>query len=283
MKDTILRSLSGILFVLVVLASLLFDKFLFGAFMLLIMGMMMHEFYKMTLGEGFRYSRLLAIISAEILFVLIFLSSAYPETFPAKLIAFAILPTLVVMINSLYSREEDFGKFANIYTGIAYIGIPLSFSNFIVFDSEGEFSGIMLLSFFIIIWASDIGAYIFGISLRNIFPKRLFPSISPNKTWIGFWGGLVCAIAVSVALYFAGMVRQPGAEEIPLFHCIALAAIMHVSGVYGDLFESKWKRTYSVKDSGNSIPGHGGFLDRFDSAIMAVPAASLYIVFIHLF
>ena len=133
-------------------------------------------------------------------------------------------------------------------------------------------SGIMLLCFFCIIWGSDVGAYIFGMALGQKYGKKLFPSISPKKSWIGFWGGLLTAVIVAVALHYAGVFT------FGLVHCIAIAILLNVTGVYGDLIESQWKRHYEVKDSGTIIPGHGGLLDRFDSALMAIPVGIIYLV-----
>jgi phosphatidate cytidylyltransferase len=130
----------------------------------------------------------------------------------------------------------------------------------------------MLLCFFCIIWGSDVGAYLFGMSLGQKYGKKLFPSISPKKSWIGFWGGLLTAVIVAVALHYAGIFT------FNLVHCIAIAILLNVTGVYGDLIESQWKRHYEVKDSGTIIPGHGGLLDRFDSALMAIPVGIIYLV-----
>ena len=103
------------------------------------------------------------------------------------------------------------------------------------------------------------------------FGKKLCPDISPNKSWAGFWGGLAFSILAVLVLRLSGLMG------LPVIHGVILAAIMHVAGVYGDLFESQWKRSCGVKDSGNIIPGHGGMLDRFDSAIFAVPAGAIYL------
>jgi phosphatidate cytidylyltransferase len=177
------------------------------------------------------------------------------------------------MINSLYLKDKSrFDKFANLYAVLIYIAVPWSLLNFAVFNPAGEFNGILLLCFFCIIWGSDVGAYIFGITLGQKYGKKLFPSISPKKSWIGFWGGLATAIGVAVALHYAGLFC------FDLMHCIFMGALLCVAGVYGDLIESQWKRHYNVKDSGNIIPGHGGLLDRFDSALIAIPIGIIYLV-----
>lgn len=271
MNNTVKRTISGFFFIVIMLCGLLVNKFLYAALIMFLMAVMMHEFYTITMKERYRFSRLLAILSGETLFVLLFLLAS--EGLQAKYVAISILPLLVVMINSLYVRDKtEFGKFSDIYTGLLYIGLPLSLSNLIVFFNN-EFDGMIMLSFFLLIWASDIGGFVFGCSLGKFFPKKLFEAISPKKTWVGFWGGMLCSIVVSIAIkYFIYD------SDIPLYHAIILAIVMNVSGVYGDLFESQWKRYYEVKDSGTIIPGHGGLLDRFDSTLFAIPAGTLYLI-----
>ncbi|MFA6593133.1 MAG: phosphatidate cytidylyltransferase [Bacteroidales bacterium] len=274
MTNVTLRTISGVGFIAVMLACLLLNKFLFAALIIFIMIGMMAEFYKFTMGDSYEFSRILAIVAGVVLFCLIFLAEVY--AIPFAFVSLALLPVFIVMINSLYVRDKtDFGKFSNIYTGLLYIAIPLALSNLIAIQ-DGELNGMLLVCFFIIIWCSDVGAFVAGITLGQKYGKKLFPSISPKKSWMGFWGGLATAILASVVLNLTGML------EIPIIHSIVLAIVMDVAGVYGDLFESQWKRYYNVKDSGNLIPGHGGLLDRFDSTLFAVPVGAIYMVIMNL-
>ncbi|MCM1178345.1 MAG: phosphatidate cytidylyltransferase [Bacteroidales bacterium] len=265
MKNTVVRTISGIGFLAVMIGALMWCKFSFAVLMMVIMGMMMFEFFRMTMGKSYKFSQILAILAAEILFMLTFLSKSYD--IPGKMVMLAIIPVFIVMVNSLYVRDKtEFGKFANLYTAMLYIAVPLSLTNFAVFDRiDGSYSGLLIVCFFAIVWGSDVGAYVFGITLGRRFGKKLFPEISPKKSWVGFWGGFASAIAVAVGLHYAGWL------DLPVLHCVILAVVMDVAGVYGDLIESQWKRHYTIKDSGVAIPGHGGFLDRFDSALMAIP------------
>lgn len=269
MKNFALRTISGLGFLVVMVAGLLIDKFVFAGLVIFIMCVMMSEFYTITMGGSYRFSRFLAILSGIIFFSLLFMRQAF--NLNDSFIALAVLPIILVMINSLYVKDKsEFGKFSNLYTGILYIAIPLALVNVIAFR-DGEFSGLMILCFFIIIWCSDVGAFVLGVTLGQKFGKKLFPSISPKKSWIGFWGGMLFALLASACLWWAGIL------EFPLYHCLILAVIMDIAGVYGDLFESQWKRYYDVKDSGKILPGHGGLLDRFDSALMAIPAGAMYL------
>ena len=253
------------------LAAFLTNKYIFGAVMLLSLIIMMREFLKMTCGKNYWFSQILSILAGATLFILTFLFKAF--NFPGKLVILAFVPVFILMINSLYVKDKSrFDKFSNLYAALIYIAVPWSVLNFAVFNGEGDFNGILLLCFFAIIWATDVGAYMFGITLGQKYGKKLFPSISPKKSWIGFWGGLVTAVAAAVLLHYAGIFR------FDLIHCICMSLLLSVAGVYGDLIESQWKRHYEVKDSGSLIPGHGGLLDRFDSALIAIPIGIIYLV-----
>ncbi|MBQ7611233.1 MAG: phosphatidate cytidylyltransferase [Bacteroidales bacterium] len=269
MKNVTIRTISGIGFVLVMLACLLWSQWLFGALVIFMMVGMMSEFFTITMGDRYKVSRALAILAGVVLFALIYLVAAYQM--PVKYVALSIVPVIVVMINSLYVEDKtDYAKFSNLYTGLIYIAVPLALSNLVAFRN-GHFSGMLLVSFFVLIWSSDIGAYIFGMALGQKYGKKLFPSVSPKKTWIGYWGGMFFAIMAAHILNLTGML------SLPMLHSVILAIVMHVAGVYGDLFESQWKRIYGIKDSGTIIPGHGGLLDRFDSTLLAMPVGALYL------
>ena len=271
MNNFFKRTVSAIGFAAIMLAALLTNKYIFGAVMLFALVVMMREFLKMTCGKNYWFSQILSILAGATLFTLIYLFKGFD--FPGRLVILAFVPVFVLMINSLYVKDKSrFDKFSNLYTALMYIAVPWSLLNFAVFNAEGEFSGLLLLCFFAIIWGTDVGAYLFGITLGQKYGKKLFPSISPKKSWIGFWGGLFTAVLVAVALHYLGMFA------FDLKHCICMALILSVTGVYGDLIESQWKRHYEVKDSGTIIPGHGGLLDRFDSALIAIPIGIIYLV-----
>ena len=270
MNNVTVRAISGVGFVLVMLACLLFNKFLFAGMAIFITSVMLLEFYRITMGRSYRFSKFLAVLAAIFIFMVMFLTCCYHT--PMRMVVLVMLPLFIIMVNSLYVKDkEEYGKFSNIYTGLLYIAVPTSLSNLIAFDKAGNFSGLLLICFFVIIWCSDVGAFTFGILLGKKFPKKLFASVSPKKTWVGFFGGLTASVLSALLLYHVGMLR------FPLMHCIILSLIMCVAGVYGDLYESQWKRVYGVKDSGNIIPGHGGMLDRFDSTLMAMPIGAIYL------
>lgn len=155
--------------------------------------------------------------------------------------------------------------------GMVYVAFPLALANSVV-ALRGH---MMLLAIFILIWVNDTGAYCFGCTLGKMGNHKLFERVSPHKSWEGFWGGIACAVAVSVLLgsffneFFAG-------PSLPVW--IGLALVVAIASVIGDLVESLVKRTADVKDSSSLIPGHGGLLDRIDSFLMACPSAVAYFI-----
>ncbi len=145
------------------------------------------------------------------------------------------------------------------------IGIGLG-KNEIVFD---KYSAIMPCAIFLSIWANDTMAYLVG----SFIGKTPFTKISPKKTLEGTIGGIImCVVIMGLFGYFV-----PAAKALALQHWLCIAAICAIFGTIGDLVESKIKRLAGVKDSGSFMPGHGGFLDRFDSLVIAVPFVWLYV------
>jgi len=185
---------------------------------------------------------------------------------------------LVIMIIELYRKQEKpFDSLAHTFFPVLYIGIPFSMLPFSAFSGSRlasllpngleMFSPGIIIGFFILIWANDTGAYLAGITLGK---HRLFERISPKKSWEGFFGGVV--LAAAAAWFLSGWLGVVDRAE-----WVVIAVIISVSGTYGDLIESMLKRSTGVKDSGTIMPGHGGFLDRFDSALLSFPMVFLFI------
>ena len=275
MNSTVKRSIFGVLFLAVMLGGLLFYETLYVILFAFITGVMLYEFYKITMGDSWKDLQLAAITIGVIFFLL-----ANEDFFcghKAWRVGFAILCVLALMVKSILRKDHtDFLKTGFLYAGLVYIALPLALSNAVV-CRNGEFSGLLMIAFFCIIWASDVGAYCFGMLLgQKSWSKKMCPHISPKKSWAGFWGGLATALLTGAILYWTGM------WKFPIWHCLIVSALMNVMGVLGDLFESLWKRAAGVKDSGNIIPGHGGLMDRFDSALFAIPVGYIYLLMLHL-
>lgn len=277
MNPTVKRTIFGVLFLAVMLGGLLFNRILFIILFSVISLIMLTEFYRITMGKSYRALQdFAACMGAALVWI------TGDAVFRGEPLSEALLPSLLilvgaVMIFSIFQKDHtDFLKTGYLYAGFLYIGIPLALSNVVV-CSNGAFSGLLMIAFFIIIWASDTGAYCFGMLFgQKIWPAKLCPAISPKKSWAGFIGGLLTAVLAGAVIYWTGLV------SFPIWHCLIMAAVMSVAGVLGDLFESLWKRAAGVKDSGNIIPGHGGLMDRFDSALFAIPAGYIYLLIFEL-
>ncbi|MBO4595056.1 MAG: phosphatidate cytidylyltransferase [Bacteroidales bacterium] len=276
MSNLTTRTVAGIGFVAVMLACLLLNEWLFGALVVFLTVTMLHEFYAMSMEHRHRQARIFAMIAGVSAVVLIF--CMFTLDMHSKYLSVMVLPIIGVLFCALFDKHKDqMDDYAYILAGLLYIAAPLSLSNLVAFRG-GQFDAHMLLDFFILIWCSDIGAYCIGTAFgQKENSRKLAPSISPKKSWMGFWGGMAFSIVA------AGILKAVGILDLPWVHCFLLAAIVHCGGVCGDLFESLWKRHFKVKDSGKAIPGHGGMLDRFDSTLVAVPMGAIYLSLLSLF
>jgi phosphatidate cytidylyltransferase len=189
-----------------------------------------------------------------------------------------ILPAFILIIIELYRKQEKpFDSLAHTFFAIIYIAVPFSLFPFSAFSRTGldslvyhgniVFSPGIVVGFLLLLWANDTGAYLTGITLGR---HRLMERISPGKTWEGFFGGLV--LSVAAAWLLSGWLGGVGTSG-----WIIISIIISTAGTYGDLTESMLKRSMGVKDSGSVMPGHGGFLDRFDSALISFPLVFLFI------
>lgn len=149
--------------------------------------------------------------------------------------------------------------------GWVYVILPFALIN-ILPVTRGSYEYELPVGFFLILWANDTGAYFTG---KYFGKRKLFPKVSPNKTWEGLFGGILISFIGAWILYNYF-------ESIELHHWIMMAFIVSVFGNLGDLFESHIKRTFGMKDSGTIIPGHGGVLDRFDGLLLALPVTICY-------
>ena len=276
MNSTVTRSISGLVFLVVMIGSLLGGKFFFLPLFLFIQAQMMKEYYQITLGNKHMAVRNAAIAVAILSFGLVFVTTGAVEpALPVKFLGITLL-LFVGLLMYMVVNHQDFKEYAYVLAGLLYIGLPVALSPFVVSTGSG-YSGLLMLAFFIIIWSSDVGAYCFGMLFgQKLWPAKMCPEISPKKSWAGFFGGWLTVLLAAYILLKTGMIA------FPLVHVLVMASLMHITGVFGDLYESLWKRQFGVKDSGNIMPGHGGLLDRFDSALFAIPTAYVYLVLFEL-
>ena len=271
MNNLVTRTLTSVAFVIIMVAGLLFSPYVFGALMLVIMTVAMQEFYTMSLGPRFLLQQKLALLaSAAFLTVSILVKEAGIDQMWYVIGALFMIAIPVTLV--FRGGYSDMDAFAFIPVPVLSIALPVCLTTMLAYPG-GAFNGWIILSLFIMIWASDVGAYLIG-SLLGQKPdsRKLAPAISPKKSWWGFWGGLAFCVIAAVVLKLCGVL------DFPYVHVVALGLIVGAAGVCGDLYESMWKRFFSVKDSGKCIPGHGGMYDRFDSSFFALPAAAIYMI-----
>jgi phosphatidate cytidylyltransferase len=268
MKSFITRTISAIFFAAIMLGGLLWSPLAFCGVFGFIIVVMMYEYLNITIGKKLCFGQWLSILSGLFLFVGVF-SVRYFGLNPGILFALA-LPLSLIFISLLW-QKGDYSSYPYLLSAIVYIALPFTLLDLLAFDYAGRFNGVIVLALFIILWASDVGAYLFGMTFGQKNGHKLFPSISPKKSWEGYIGSFF--VSAVVGFYLAKFDLLP----FKYVHAVVLAIVINVFATLGDLVESQLKRNFNVKDSGKIMPGHGGLLDRFDGALIAFPIAIAYI------
>ncbi len=277
MKNLWVRTLSGAVLAVVVLGTILWSQWSFGLLLALLLAVGMTEFYSLAEKRGSRPQKVVGIVTGLVLFALNFafvsddiqiLGSA-SRTFGCGL-AFLLLLLPVMFICELYRRGENpAGNIATTLLGVIYVAMPLSLMCYFPIIASEAWNPWVMLFYIFIIWANDVFAYLVGMSIGR---HRLCERLSPKKSWEGFFGGIIGAVAMGLvaARVLEGDYAAWG----------GLAVVAAVTGVLGDLVESMFKRAAGVKDSGSLIPGHGGVLDRFDAMLLSAPFVFVYLFFV---
>lgn len=266
------RTLTAILFCVVFIGCLLhpISYALFGVFCIV---EMMHEYYKMSLGAGeYKAERIFASIFGAGAFLLVM--AIFQFHLELKWLGILFFPMAALQFMLLFYKKgaSEGRNDERVLFPLSYIVIPVSISVPIMYNSEGAYSPWMFLMIFVLIWSSDVGAYILGMSLgQRPNSKKLYPAVSPKKSWAGVVGSVIFTTAIALTYHFTGI------WTLGVIHSLAVALIVIVFGILGDLVESLIKREHNRKDSGNIMPGHGGLLDRFDGALFVVPTVTAYL------
>ena len=282
MKNFIIRTITGIIFVAAIVASFLRPEAMVLLFSI-VTGMTIWEFTGLVNErEHVTVNRFICTVAGVYFFYAMtyFCSDLYAGV--AKSVVFIpYLVTIVyLLIAELYLRQDDpVQDWAYTMLSQMYIALPFSLLNVLAFTANGSgmvaFNTLLPLSVFVFLWVNDTGAYCVGSLLGR---HKLFPRISPGKSWEGSIGGAVFVLVAAWAIsYFLDDVM------LNLYEWLGLGLVVVIFGTWGDLVESLFKRTLGVKDSGSILPGHGGMLDRFDSSLLAIPAAVIYLYTLSLF
>ena len=282
MKNLIVRTITGVIFVAAIVCSFLRPEAMVLLFSI-VTGLTVWEFTGLVNERpGVTVNRFISTVAAVYFFYAMtyYCSDVYAGV--AKSVVF--LPYLVtivyLLIAELYLKQQDpIEDWAYTMLAQMYIALPFSLLNVLAFNATHEgyvaFNSLLPLSVFVFLWVNDTGAYCVGSLIGR---HKLFPRVSPGKSWEGSIGGAVFVLAAAWAIsYFVDhkMLSMPA--------WLGLGLVVVVFGTWGDLVESLFKRTLGIKDSGNILPGHGGMLDRFDSSLLAIPAAVIYLYTLSIF
>lgn len=272
MNNFISRTLSGIVFVVLILGSLLISPLVFALLMLVVNLLGVAEIIRLTAGPKpnkalLRTGQLLSVLFYSLI------ASVALGYFPFIAMLPAVGLMLLPFVFALFSKASSFGQTAAaLWSSILLVALPSATLTLFFNESLfGEKAGPMLVFILLVmIWINDIFAYLFGIWLGK---HRLFERISPKKSWEGSIGGVFMTLMLTTAFYYL-------TQFMPLLVLLGMALLVVVTAVIGDLIESMLKRQAGVKDSGTLIPGHGGILDRFDATFFAAPFVFIYLIII---
>ena len=274
LKNLITRTISGAVLVLLIVCAVVFgtvsvySNILFGVLFSFIMVVCQKEFLNITTKENASINIFFAIIPSLLLLWGTVVDGMVIDGLKNLYTISDLFTTLYAVLLIIYFLDSFFIKseavnFKYIIVSMIYIAIPFALYTNIELSSKESLP--IALGLFLIIWGNDTFAYLVGSMIGK---HKMFPTISPKKSWEGFVGGMIGSLAIGALIYhFAG-------KSIVIW--LLFAVIISLFSTFGDLFESIIKRKFEVKDSGNIIPGHGGMLDRFDSFLFAAPAAAAF-------
>ena len=282
MKNFIVRTITGVLFVAAIVTCFLRAEAMILLFAL-VTGLTIWEFTGLVNErEHITINRMICTVAGVYFF---FAMAGYNSGLtPATVFIPYLVSIIYMLIAELYLIQDDpIGDWSYTMMSQLYIALPFSLLNVLAFRSTGydiQYTYLAPLAVFVFLWINDTGAYLCGSLLGK---HKLFPRISPGKSWEGSIGGGILVVAIAVLIWY--LTDQYGVNDLGLnaYEWAGLGLTVVIFGTWGDLVESLFKRTLGIKDSGNILPGHGGMLDRFDSSLLAIPAAVVYLYTLTLF
>ncbi|WP_278983636.1 phosphatidate cytidylyltransferase [Segatella bryantii] len=282
-KNLIIRAITGVFYVAIMVCGFLDPQAMILLFAL-ITGMTIWEFTGLINAKhGVTTNQFISTIAGVYFFLAV---AGWRIGLVNNFIVFVpyLLTIIYLFISELYFKNQDaINDWAYTMLSQMYIALPFAMINIVAFETNEDgsvhFDTLLPLSIFVFLWINDTGAYCSG----SLFGKhKLFPRISPAKSWEGsIGGGIFVLIAAGILGYYTNFGELQ--HSLNILEWMGLGLIVVFFGTWGDLVESLFKRTLGIKDSGNILPGHGGMLDRFDSSLMAIPAAVVYLYTLQLF
>lgn len=275
MSNLLERTLTAIIFVIVLLGAIMLSEFASAILFFAIILLCQREFYNFFKETDIKPQKKVGIVGGLAFFILSVISEK-SETITQPL--FLLIPIIFsIFVIELYrNRTNPTGNIAYTILGIIYIAIPITLlhrlSYFQDFKFGHEYNFELIIGYFFILWANDTAAYLIG---RKVGKTKLFPRISPKKTWEGSIGGVVFGLIVG----YLNFLIFP---HTPLLVWLGIALIVVIFGSLGDLVESMFKRSLNIKDSGSLLPGHGGVLDRFDGIFISAPIVYAFLSLIEM-
>ena len=275
MNNFFQRTLSAVVYAGTVIATTLLHPMYFGIVFMIVSAWAIYEHHKLV--QTSIKAACYAIIATVLLFATMYFHFLGDPI--CKWLFFLYLAVFILaIIRELFIPQEDpIRSWGHLCSGQIMIALPFALMNGILMENK-----FLLLALFIILWLNDSGAYIVGslMAKRKRGNHKMFPRVSPAKSWEGLIGGFIFDIIAGYVFYRIGWTADLTLTAYPLLNSILFALVIGLFGTLGDLIESLFKRTLGVKDSGKFLPGHGGVLDRFDSLLLAVPV--VYLLFIYL-
>ena len=275
LKNMMVRAVTGTIFVAAVVVCFLRPQAMMFLFTL-VTALTVWEFTGLVNNvEGVRVNRFITTVAGAYLF-LAFAGVCSGLTPSAVFIPY-LLTIVYLFISELYTKAPNpIANWAYTMLSQLYVALPFSMINVVAFRSSGDavmYDYMLPLSIFIFLWTNNTGAYLSG----SMFGRhKLFPRVSPGKSWEGSIGGGILVLVVAAVIGHVAN-GQDGGHLLSVPAWMGLGLVVVFFGTWGDLVESLFKRTLGIKDSGKILPGHGGMLDRFDSSLMAFPAAVIYL------
>lgn len=254
----------------ILLTSIWFNEWTYFVVFFLICMFACLEFYKLLGLDGNLPLKTYGTLNSLFIYVLTFFISRGSLSSEYYYLIFISLSAVYLIKLYIKKDKHPFTNIAFTFLGIIYVGVPFALINMAIYF-DGVYRYEILIGILFILWANDSGAYFAG---KNFGRRKLFKRVSPKKTWEGSVGGGILAVLVGISAFYYFD------DLLPLWKWVSISLIIVVAGTYGDLVESLFKRSIRIKDSGKSIPGHGGFLDRFDGLLIASP---FIVAFVHLF